>query len=58
MGSIWNRDLAGLDLAIAIPALPIAIGWATIAVMTLLASLPAALALRRESPRALLATRG
>jgi putative ABC transport system permease protein len=58
MGSIWNRDLAGLDLAITIPTIPIAIGWATIAIMTLLASLPAALALRRESPRALLATRG
>ncbi len=58
MGRVWQHDLAGLTSSLAIPVGPIGLGWATMAAMTLLASLPAAIALRRQSPRALLATRG
>jgi putative ABC transport system permease protein len=57
MGGIWQRDLAGISAGLAIPLLPIALCWLTMAVMTLAASLPAAISLRRQSPRALLATR-
>ncbi|MBL9120541.1 MAG: ABC transporter permease [Phycisphaerae bacterium] len=58
MGTLWHRDLAGIATSLSLPVGPIAIGWLAILGMTILASVPAAAALRRQSPRALLATRG
>jgi putative ABC transport system permease protein len=58
MGTLWHRDLAGITTSLSLPILPISIGWVAIITMTLIASVPAAAALRRQSPRALLATRG
>jgi putative ABC transport system permease protein len=57
MGTLWHRDLAGIATSLTLPLGPISLGWAAILGMTVLASIPAAAALRRESPRALLATR-
>lgn len=58
MGTHWHRVLAGIPTRVVVPLGPVALGWAAIVAMTLLASVPAAAALRRQSPRALLATRG
>ncbi len=57
MGTVWHRDLAGIPTHLSFPALAIGYGWATMLVMTVLASLPAAISLLRQSPRALLASR-
>ncbi|MDZ4755414.1 MAG: FtsX-like permease family protein [Phycisphaerae bacterium] len=57
MGTVWHRDLAGIPTQLVFPVLAVTYGCAAMLVMTVLASLPAALSLLRQSPRALLATR-
>lgn len=50
--------LAGLELRLIPPLLPIAAGWAILTLLTLGAAAPAILALLRGAPRALLTSRG
>lgn len=54
-GQRLDRLLFGLELSVKPPILPILIGWAFVAAITLLAALPPALQLGRKSPRELLA---
>jgi len=49
------RDLAGVDMRLAIPILPTLIGWGIVLVITLAAVLPAGLALRRRTITSLIA---
>ena len=56
MGVGLYHDLAGLQLALAIPVLPTLIGSFAVLMAALLASIPASMSLRRRSPRALLAS--
>jgi putative ABC transport system permease protein len=57
MGVLWHHALAGLRTTLAFPTAAVAFGAAVILVLTVLATLPAARALLRSSPRALLAER-
>ncbi|MEO1584836.1 MAG: FtsX-like permease family protein [Planctomycetota bacterium] len=56
-GRRMYRFLIGIDLQLLIPFEGLAIGWSAVAVITLLAALPAGLAVMRTGPRELLATR-
>lgn len=58
MGTHWHRHLAGIKTTLSFPLGPISLAWLAILAMTILASIPAASALRRRSPRELLASRG
>lgn len=58
MGSLWHRDLAGLETRVVVPWIPMMIGWSMAATLSLGAALPASIGLLRRSPRALLAARG
>ncbi|MAC75392.1 MAG: hypothetical protein GY728_09715 [Phycisphaeraceae bacterium] len=55
MGVGLYRDLAGLQLALSIPIIPTIVGSLFVLAASLVAALPASLALRRRSPRVLLA---
>jgi putative ABC transport system permease protein len=56
-GRRMNRLLVGIDLDLLVPVTGMAIGWGAVMVITLLAALPAALAVMRSPPRELLAAR-
>ena len=56
MGVGLYHDLAGLQLALAIPVLPTLVGSGVVLMAALLASIPASMSLRRRSPRVLLAS--
>lgn len=56
-GRRLNQFLIGLELNLLIPIGGLAIGWATVTVITLLAALPAGLGVMRTGTRELLATR-
>lgn len=56
IGVLMYEDLAGIDLALRIPVVATAIGSAVVVASALIASIPASWSLRRQSPRALLAT--
>jgi putative ABC transport system permease protein len=56
-GRRLNHFLVGLDLKLLIPIKGLAIGWGCVLLITLLAALPAGLAVMRTRPRELLATR-
>jgi putative ABC transport system permease protein len=55
MGVGLYRDLAGLQLGLSIPVIPTIVGALFVLAAALVAALPASLALRSRSPRALLA---
>jgi hypothetical protein len=48
--------LLGLDLHLRPPPVPIAVGWAAVIILSLLAAIPAIWRLNRKKPRDLLAT--
>lgn len=52
------RLLAGLELRLIIPVWPALLGWSIVFALTLLAALPPALLVARQSPRQLLSARG
>ncbi len=56
IGVLMYGDLAGIDLALRIPVTATAIGAGVVIASALVASIPASWSLRRQSPRALLAT--
>jgi ABC-type antimicrobial peptide transport system permease subunit len=56
VGTIFYRDLAGIELRTAFATIPVAIGWGVVILMTLAAAAPAAMSLMRREPAALLAT--
>jgi putative ABC transport system permease protein len=55
LGLMWHRELTGVDLPLAVPFGPIAVGYAVLLALTLGAALPAVARLVRVAPRALLA---
>jgi len=55
-GQRLDRMLFGLELTVKPPIGPIAVGWAFVTLVTLLAAAPAAFQLGRKSPRELLAS--
>jgi putative ABC transport system permease protein len=57
VSTILHRDLVGLELSVAIPTLPTAIGWLVLIVLTLLATLPGALAIILRRPAVLISAR-
>jgi putative ABC transport system permease protein len=56
IGVLMYGDLAGIDLALRIPVVATSIAAAVVVVSALAASIPASWSLRRQPPRALLAT--
>jgi putative ABC transport system permease protein len=54
IGARFYRDLAGLPVQFAMPEAPIALGWAALLVLTLLAALPAVHSITRRTPSTLL----
>jgi len=56
IGVLMYGDLAGIDLALRIPVVATSIGAAVVVTSALGASIPASWSLRRQAPRALLAT--
>ncbi len=57
MGTHWHLHLAGIPSRLVVPWESMSLGWAATVALAMLAALPAAIALLRESPRALLAAR-
>jgi putative ABC transport system permease protein len=55
VGTIHNRGLLGLDVAVRVPPVPVAAGWAVLVSLVLLAAVPAALSVIRPPPCSLLA---
>jgi putative ABC transport system permease protein len=56
IGVLMYGDLAGIDLALRIPVVATTVGAAVVVASALIASIPASWSLRRQPPRALLAT--
>jgi putative ABC transport system permease protein len=56
IGVLMYGDLAGIDLALRIPVVATTVGAAVVIASALIASIPASWSLRRQPPRALLAT--
>jgi putative ABC transport system permease protein len=56
IGVLMYGDLAGIDLALRIPVAATTVGAAVVVASALIASIPASWSLRRQPPRALLAT--
>ncbi|TVQ34338.1 MAG: FtsX-like permease family protein [Phycisphaeraceae bacterium] len=54
-GLLLYRELAGLELSLRPPVIPIAAGWGILITLTLAAAAPAAIAVSRKRPRELLA---
>lgn len=57
-GQRLHRLLIGLDLRLLVPAAGIAIGWSAVAIVTILAAIPAGVSIMRTGPRELLSSRG
>lgn len=55
VGTMFYRDLAGIDVQVSFPPVVTGIGWAVLIVMVLIAATPAALSLVRDWPTVLLA---
>lgn len=55
MGVLWHKELGGQEIGFDPPVLPLAVGWAVLAAMTVASALPAVRALTRRSVRELMA---
>ena len=53
MGVLWHKELGGQEIGFDPPVVPLAIGWAVLAAMTVASALPAVRALTRRSVREL-----
>ncbi len=56
VGTVFYRELAGIELRTTFATLPVAIGWGVLVLMTIAAAAPAAISLMRQQPAALLST--
>lgn len=57
VGTTFYRDLAGIELRLSIPVIPMLAGWLTVIALTVAVALPTAIGLMRATPSVLLAAR-